>query len=108
MLTWAVISLPIAFALCIGANAVSPGSAQAPFGWLNSKRDWASWYDTAENIIMMIFVGKRLLPTTYYALLTTYYLLLTTHCYLPTTYYLLRTANYLLPTTYYSLLTTYG
>ena len=58
VITWLVILSPVAFALVIGANAVSPRSAVLPFNWLNNEHNWASIYDSMENMLLMTFVGE--------------------------------------------------
>ena len=55
---WALITVPVGLALCIGANAASDDSAVPPFGWLNNEHNWASIFDTIENFFLMSFVGE--------------------------------------------------
>ena len=56
--TWMVISSPILGAIVIGSNAVSPGSAEAPFDWLTHTHNWASIFDATESIMMMTLIGE--------------------------------------------------
>jgi len=56
--TWLVISSPILGAIVIGSNAVSPGSAEAPFDWLTHTHNWASIFDATESIMMMTLIGE--------------------------------------------------